>query len=139
MIHLVPRYAYPIHQDPRIGKRFEYTGLNGKQCKLSTKDLNMLRCIPSYIVHLQNDHGPGTPYYRSIEPLDIKIADFLYYFKEVHDPLHPVTIDNRIADSRLKMWEVSRLNLHQAPTPQPKSQSYKKNILDYDDLTKGTE
>ena len=79
----------------------EYTEADGTKRKLPNEDIKKLKCINSYIIYLQNQHGPDTPMCERIDPLDLTVPmynDFRNYLVSRFDIDNLATVDDEGQD-----------------------------------------
>ena len=88
-------------------KDVQYTASDGSKRTLPDEDVRKLKGIPSYVVHLQNLHGPSSAECMRLDPLDLTVPMYDDYqdFLEDFDINNPPQIDENL---RLRSWEVRR-------------------------------
>ena len=83
-------------------KDVEYTARDGSKRKLSDADVKALKGIPSYITHLQNQHGPKNPLCERIDPLNLTIPSYDDYQEYLDD----FDVDNPTQEDEHQRWTV---------------------------------
>ena len=91
-------------------KDVEYTARDGIKRKLPDADVRILKGIPSYITHKQNQHGPNNPLCKRIDPLDLTTIPSYDDYQEYLDDFDIDNPAQEDEDQQWKVWNIRRPN-----------------------------